>query len=161
MFKEKKAISFYAVGFSTANDQFKRDQPFKLEVFKEYKKLTGQELENFADPVTQAYNYFEKSVVDNVMNLDAKTYCELKKIDFNGLKVALMNFKNIDEPQAENYTIFTTSVVANERLAQLQTLITAFKKFATANELDPNLLVKSLQGRLNVDGTVAAEYINR
>jgi hypothetical protein len=72
-----------------------------------------------------------------------------------------MNFKNIDEPQAENYTIFTTSVVANERLAQLQTLITAFKKFATANELDPNLLVKSLQGRLNVDGTVAAEYINR
>jgi len=158
---KKQSINFDSVAYWSATQKFKRDQPHRAEVLKEYKKLTGDDLENFSDPINQAYNYFEKSAVDNVMNLDAKTYCELKKIDFNGLRVALMNFKNIDEPQAENYTIFTTSVVANERLAQLQTLITAFKKFATANELDPNLLVKSLQGRLNVDGSIAPEYINR
>lgn len=160
-FKEKKAISFDTISHWSANEKFKRDQPFKLEVLKEYKKLTGQELENFNSIIEQAYNYFENTAVDNIMSLDAKTYCELKKIDLSSLRVAVSKFLNIPEPKAEDFTTFTINTKANERLDDLHALIAAFNKYATANDLNPNLLVKAMQGRLRVDGTIAIEYINR
>jgi hypothetical protein len=157
---KKQSINFDSVSHWSANEKFKRDQPHRAEVSKEYKKLTGDDLENFSDPINQAYNYFENTAVDNIMALDAKTYCELKKIDLSSLRVAVSKFLNIPEPKAEDFTTFTINTKANERLDDLHALIAAFNKYATANDLNPNLLVKAMQGRLRVDGTIAPEYIN-
>jgi hypothetical protein len=157
----KKSINFDTTSHWSANEKFKRDQPFKAAVLREYKKLTGQDLEDLNNIIEQAYDYFEKSAVDNVMNLDAKTYVELKKIDFHSLRVAVSNFKNIPEPKADDFTTWTVDQKANERLDELHTLIAAFNKYAAANDLDPSLIVRALQGRLRVDGTIAPEYINR
>lgn len=150
----KQAINFYQLGYWNDEQKFKQDQQPKKEVAEAFKNLTGEDLTEFSKVIEQAYTHLENNATDNLMKLDIATYCSLKKIDFSPLKNALSRFKNISEPKAENYTTYTTSENANEKLKDLHNVINTFKKYAEKHRLDTTKIVKALPTILSTTGEV-------
>ena len=149
---EKKPIYTYLREYQNELRIFNLDTPTRNKIKDFFKQTTGKELTDFKNITGQLYKHIEETAQDNVMQLDIKKYCELKGINFNYITELENSIETWVEPNIENFTSYTTSEKANQKLKDFHELKKAFNKFSTKYGLNPNALNLSLKNVCSFDG---------
>jgi hypothetical protein len=155
---KKQAIYFDQREYNNQLRIFNLDNATRTRVKDFFLKTTGKQLTDFKDITAQLYNHLQETATDNVMNLRIDRYAELKGISYDHIKQAEESIESWIEPDVNNFTCWTNSEKANEKLKDFFELKKAFKKFANKYGINPNAMNLALKNISYYDGTTNDVY---